>query len=236
MSLPMFDPTMRISKFHFKSLSILKTLPAEEVKWLLSNSKTKKVRSGYELFREGSYPSKVFILKKGKVKIFQTTLNGDEQIAYIYEPGDIFGYRPLISNEKHPVTAKALEESTLIFISRSKFQELLESSVVFSHLLLKNLSSEFSVWINYITTFAQYSVKERLALSLLVLAEKYKRSKDAKKVEINLSRKDLASFAATSIETLARVLTKWKNEKIISIRKRNIIISDPERLARIVDL
>jgi CRP-like cAMP-binding protein len=232
----MFSPAMRISKFHFKGMSILKTLPEDEVKWLLNNSKTRKVKAGYELFREGSYPSKVFILKKGKVKIFQTTLSGDEQIAYIYEPGDIFGYRPLIGNERHPVTAKALEESTLIFIPRSKFQELLESSNVFSHLLLKNLSSEFSVWINYITTFGQYSVKERLALSLLILTEKYKKSKETKRVEIKLSRKDLASFAATSIETLARILTKWKTEKIISIRKRNITITDPESLAKIVDL
>ncbi|HEU5291551.1 MAG TPA: Crp/Fnr family transcriptional regulator, partial [Cyclobacteriaceae bacterium] len=128
------------------------------------------MKTNQELFREGALPNTVFILKKGKIKIFQTTENGNEQIVYIYEPGDIFGYRPLLCNERHPVTAKALEESLLIFIPRSRFQDLLERSPVLSRILLKNLSSEFSVWINYITTFAQYSVKERLALSLLILA------------------------------------------------------------------
>jgi len=186
------------------------------------------------LFKEGSIPNMVFILKKGKVKIFQTTENGDEQIVYIYEPGDIFGYRPLLCNERHPVTARTLEESVLVCIPRSRFQELLELSPVLSRILLRNLSSEFSVWINYITTFAQYSVKERLALSLLILTEKYKKSKDSKLVEISLSRKDLASFAGTSIETVARMLTKFKNDKIIRLRKKNILVTDPESLAKMI--
>jgi CRP-like cAMP-binding protein len=115
-------------------------------------------------------------------------------------------------------------------LNREKYK-----STMLAKILLRNLSSEFSVWINFITTFAQYSVKERLALSLLVLAEKYKRTKEGGLVEINLTRKDLASFSATSIETLARTLTKWKNEKLIATRGRKIIIKDPLRLSQMID-
>lgn len=225
---------MKISKFHINRLPILGSLPEKELKWLREKSKQRKIRANHELFKEGSVPNMVFILKKGKVKIFQTTENGDEQIVYIYEPGDIFGYRPLLCNERHPVTARTLEESVLVCIPRSRFQELLEISPILSRILLRNLSSEFSVWINYITTFAQYSVKERLALSLLILTEKYKKSKDSKLTEISLSRKDLASFAGTSIETVARMLTKFKNDKIIRIRKRNILVTDPESLVKMI--
>src|SRR5688572_706344 len=197
--------TMKIVKFHFKGIPVLKSLPAEDVSWIMSNSRVKKVKANVELFKEGTFPKQVFILKKGKVKIFQTTSEGNEQIVYIYEPGDIFGYRPMLCNEKHPVSAKSIEDSILLSIHRNKFEELFESSVALSQILLKNLSSEFSVWMHFITTFAQYSVKERLALCLLILREKYKKSKQAAQVEINLTRKDLASFSGTSIETLARM-------------------------------
>lgn len=226
---------MKIARYHFSGVPILKSLPAADLKWLLANSKERRVKKNHELFREGTYPNRVFILKKGKVKIFQTTAEGSEQIVYIYEPGDIFGYRPMLCNERHPVTAIALEESTLLFIPRARFQELLERSTKMAQLLLRNLSSEFSVWVNYITTFAQYSVKERLALSLLLLAEKYKRSKHSSQSEIMLSRKDLASFSGTSIETLSRMLAKWKAEKIIITRGRKIIIKNAARLSELID-
>jgi CRP-like cAMP-binding protein len=227
--------TMKLARYHFSGVPLLNSLPVDEIKWILSSSKERKVKANYELFREGAFPNRVFILKKGKVKIFQTTTDGNEQIVYIYEPGDIFGYRPILCNEKHPVTAKTLEESTLLFIPRARFQELLERSSKLAQLLLRNLSSEFSVWINYITTFAQYSVKERLALSILLLSEKYNKGKHHAPAEIALSRKDLASFSGTSIETLSRVLTKWKEEKIIVTRGRKIIIKNSQRLLELID-
>jgi len=226
---------MKIARFHFKGTPILKVLQQEDLKWIAENSREKKVKKNFELFREGDFPKQVFILKKGKVKIFQTTTEGNEQIVYIYVPGDIFGYRPLLCNEKHPVSAKALEDSTLLFIPRIRFQDLFERSARLSQILLRNLSSEFSVWINFITAFAQYSVKERLALCLFILAEKYKKSRPSNQIEINLTRKDLASFSGTSIETLARMLTKWKNEGIIVVKGRKIIIRDELRLSQLID-
>jgi len=226
---------MKIARFHIKGIPVLKALPFNDAKYIITNSKEKKVKKNIELSREGTFPKQVFILKKGKVKIFQTTAEGNEQIIYIYEPGDIFGYRPILCNEKHPVSAKTLEDSTLLYLPRNRFENLVEKSSALSNILLKNLSSEFSVWINFITTFAQYSVKERLALCLLVLKEKYKKSDYASNVEINLTRKDLASFSGTSIETVARMLTKWKNEKIISTKGRKIIIKDTLRLSQLID-
>lgn len=225
---------MKIARFHFGGLPILKSLPVKEVQWIAAHSKTRKIGADHELFREGTYPKRAYILKRGKVKIYQTTPEGNEQIVYIYEPGDMFGYRPIICNEKHPVTARTLEESTVIQISRVYFLELLQQSHVLARLLLRSLSSEFSVWVNYITTFAQYSVKERLALSLLILAEKYK-SPTNKQGAIMLTRRDLASFVGTSIETLARLLTQWKQEEIITVRGRQIIVKDHAQLAQRID-
>lgn len=185
----------------------------------------KKIRKGKELFQEGGYPKEIYILKRGKVKIFQKTQNGGEQIVYIYTPGEMFGYRPLLCNQKHPASAKTLEECGIYVLSAKKFLDILNKSTSLSNILLQNLSHEFTVLINRIAAFAQKSTTGRVALSLLILREKY-RGQNTKPVEITLSRADLAAFAGTTNETLARIISRFKKEKIVKIYGRKIIIHD----------
>ncbi|MBI1767057.1 MAG: Crp/Fnr family transcriptional regulator [Bacteroidetes bacterium] len=224
-----------ISKFYFTNKRVLDSLPKSDLLLFRKHLKLKKVRKGRELFHEGSYAREVFILKRGKVKIYQHTPNGSEQIVYIYTPGEMFGYRPLLCNEKHPASAKTLEECGIYFLSAKHFSEALKKSTALSNILLQNLSHEFTVLVNRIAAFGQKSVKERLALSLLILREKYKRRDGTKIGEIPLSRSDLAAFVGTTIETTARIIGKLKKEKIIKVYGRKIIVHDPETLYNLMD-
>jgi CRP-like cAMP-binding protein len=67
-----------------------------------------------------------------------------------------------------------LEESRIAFIPKEDFLETLNQSQVLSRRLLKTLSHEFAVLANSLSMFGQKSVRERLALQLIVLREKYK--------------------------------------------------------------
>ncbi|WP_435523842.1 hypothetical protein [Chryseobacterium indoltheticum] len=72
---------------------------------------------------------------------------------------------------------------------------ILEESKVFSKFLLKSLSHEFSVMANLMTILSQRTVRERAALSLLILHNKYKSKNNiAENVYITLSRVDLANM------------------------------------------
>ena len=193
-------------------------------------------KKGKIIYREGSYSLGVYILLKGKIKIYQTNKEGKEQIVYIYRAGDIMGYRPLLCSEPHPVSAATLEDTELSFIPRDHFMHLLEELPVLSRLLLTNLSHEFTVWINKLTVFGQQAVRERLALSLLILREKYKENDapDAP-VEIDLSREDLANYAGTTVETLVRMLRNFKNEGLINSKGRKISVFNIQQLERMAD-
>lgn len=225
---------MKISQMQFRQADILQALPARERNWVAEQSRLKRLKTGKTLFAEGSYPRHVYILRKGRVKIFQTTPGGNEQIVHIYEPGSLFGYRPILCSERHPVTAQTLEESAVLVLSRLKFLELFHQSKALSGQLLRSLSSEFSVWISRLTAFAQYSVKERMALLLLSLSERYSEG-TFPGISVTLMRRDLASLAGTSIETLARVLHQWKRDKIIETRGRQIVIRNSTRLLELVE-
>ena len=53
--------------------------------------------------------------------------------------------------------------------------------------------------------------------------------------KITISRADLASFAGTTGETLARIMTRFKNEKIIGTRGRKLFILKPEKLLELIE-
>lgn len=231
-----FEPmNLKISKFYFSSPSLLDVLPEKDLALFRNELKLKRVRKGKILFTEGSFPKGVYVIKRGKVKIFQETPNGNEQIVYIYTPGEMFGYRPLLCHDRHPASAMTMEECSLYFLASKQFEDTLKQSTLLSNLLLENLSHEFTVLVNRIAAFAQKSVKERTALSLLILSEKYRKD-GGQNPEISLSRKDLASFVGTTHETIARIITQFKNDKIIKILGRKIIIIKSESLYRLAEL
>jgi CRP-like cAMP-binding protein len=222
------------SRYFFNSKSILETLPAKDLALLTGHLRLKKIPKGRTLFEEGSRPRTVFILRRGRVKLFQRNSDGGEQIVYIYSAGEMFGYRPLLSNNLHPAAAMTIEECGIYFLSDRVFLDLLARSAALSNLLLKNLSHEFTVLVNRIATFSQRTAKERIALSLLIVNEAYGKHGGGTG-EITLSRADLAAFAGTTGETLARILTRFKSEKIVKASGRKLFILRPDKLKDIIE-
>lgn len=224
-----------IEKYHLTSELIFDGLSQRELKLLREQTTRIEIKKNKLLFKEGSYSKGVYILKKGKVKIFQLNKSGEEQIAYIYSKSDVLGYRPLLCNEVHPVSAMALEDCQISFIPKKCFLDVLDESIMLSKRLLETLSHEFTVWVNTLSLLAQQPVRERVALVLLILNEQYRRNGEVHTV-INLSRDNMAGYARTTVETLARVLRLFKDEKIIKTEGRKITILKKTELEKINDL
>jgi CRP-like cAMP-binding protein len=223
--------------FDFKSHSLFDGLPHEDLEYINSVMNIKKIKKGTTLFIEGSFPSGVHYLISGTVKKFKSDKLGKEQIIYICNTGELLGYRSLLSESYYSDSAMALEDITVGFISKQEFIALLENSMVLSKRLLKNLCHEFAVLENSILSIAHKSVRERLALNLLILRDKYKNKfqKD-ELIEITLTREDLSNMVGTAVETLVRLLRDFKEEKLIETEGRKIRILNPEKLLVIANL
>jgi CRP-like cAMP-binding protein len=204
-------------------------LPLQLRETFRKSAKKIKLKKKEVLFRMGSYPRGLFILRTGKLKVYQVSYDGSLQILFVYATGEIFGYRPILSSENQPVSIAALEDSTLFFIDRKKFLDVLVKSHELSNMLLISLSHEFTVLTNRINVFAQRGVKERLALVLLVLNEKFKIG-DEDVADIKITRTDLANFVGTSLETLVRTMNYFKAKRLVRTRGRSIFIEHFENL------
>jgi CRP-like cAMP-binding protein len=220
-----------IDKWNFKSQSILTTLPAEEYERLCAHMSNQQYEKGAVLFREGTIPSGIFFIKKGKVKKYLADRDGKEQIIYVANSGELIGYHAILNEGRYPDSAATLEASEIAFIPKEDFLETLAQSAVLSQRLLKMLSHEFTVLSNSISVFAHRSVKERLAIALIVLREKFKEGTAAgKPVVLEISRSDLAGMTGTGKENVVRFLKEFKEEGILDTKGRKIFIYDVKKL------
>ncbi|MBC7935602.1 MAG: Crp/Fnr family transcriptional regulator [Rhizobacter sp.] len=225
-----------IDKWDFNSESVFEDLPVEDHAVLLANKTEQVYKKGEIIFREAGYPSGIFYITEGKVKKYKLDSDGKEHIIYVANKGELLGYHAILSEDRYPDSAAALEESRIAFIPKEDFVAALEQSSVLSKRLLKTLSHEFAVLVNSISVLAQKSVRERLALQLVILREKYKVNfHDGNSVEINMSRDDLASLVGTGRENVVRLLTEFKETGILETKGRKIIIHDVNKLIKIAD-
>ena len=224
-----------IEKYHLKSISLFEFLTKEDAILVKSKMLRQEFVKGDSLFKEKSYSKGVYVVRKGKVKIFQTNSDGKQSIVYIYKKGDFFGYRPLLAEEPHPVSATAMDNVVVSFIPRELFNSILSRSSHLARKLLVNLSKEFSVWINKMTIFSQYGVRDRVALSLLILNRIYQKENEPReKVKIAIGRDDFAGFVGAAKETLVRMLRVFKDDNIIETKGTKITILKYRTLLRMV--
>ncbi len=222
-----------IDRWNFTTQSVLQVLSEAEHAELLAHHSDQRYHKGDVIFREGTVPAGIFLIRSGKVKKYKVDNLAKEQIIYVAGPGELIGYHAVLSEERYPDAAAAIEDSLLSFIPREDFLNVLQRSPAFSSRLLKALSHEFTVLTNSISVIAQRTAAERLAIALIVLREKYKAvGAEDQDILMNISRMDLAGMAGIAQENVIRLLREFKEEGILETDGRKIIIKDISRLVK----
>ena len=225
-----------IDKWDFNSQSVLMGLPEEDLLSLTAHQSIQGYSKGEVIFREGAFPSGIFFMINGMAKKYKVDKEGREQIIYVANAGELMGYHAILEEDRYPDSAAALEESKIGFIPKEDFLEVLQRSAILNKRLLKTLSHEFAVLINSMTLFAHRPVRERLAIQLVILREKYKVDfQPGMSVEINMSRDDLASLVGAARENVLRALSELKNEGIIATKGRKIVVTNILKLLKVAN-
>ncbi|MFC1733524.1 Crp/Fnr family transcriptional regulator [candidate division KSB1 bacterium] len=186
-------------------------------------------KKGQSVFFEGRRPLGVYCLHSGKIKITKNGINGKEQIVRFTLPGDLLGIRALIGGREYSASAIALEDSVICFISKKVFLDILKKYPDINQCVMIYLSRMLEEAENKMTSLAQKPVRERLAEALILLNEIYNRESPtsiSREYSICLSREDLASIVGTATESVIRLLSEFKEEKLISANGRRITLLD----------
>lgn len=202
----------------------------EELKKLSSERKAHHFRKKEAIYMEGDEPTGIVFINKGKIKTFKTNDDGKEFITGIHGPGDFIGYNDLIENAEHRETAETLEESEVVIIPKLDFFSLLYSNRDVAAKFIKMLSNNLQENESRLLNLAYNSVRKRVADALLTLQGRY--TLNGTPQPFSVSREDLASMVGTATESVIRTLSDFKEEKLIEIKDKNIVIASTDRLTR----
>lgn len=219
----------KMCKSHHRSL--FSSLSSEDMEDLNLAKTCTRYKKGQVLFHEGTRPLGVFCVNSGRIKVYRLGIDGKEQIIKVSAAGDLLGYKALISEQHYVLSGEALDDCVVCFIPKEDFLKLLKPGSAFYMEVLKAVCAENGIIANRMTEMAQRSVRQRLALSLLMLKDTYGLENDREgEIEINLTREDLANIVGTATESLIRLLNEFKREGLIETKGRKIRILDAQSL------
>jgi len=212
--------------------SIFCHLEMDELSLFNASKSCMSFKKGQIIFNEGGHPLGIFCVNNGKVKISHSGQDGKEQIVHLAKEGDVLGYRALLSAERYNASAVAIDDTDVCFIPRDAFFKVLKSSHGLSLEIIKLLATELRRAVDTITDLAQKPVRERTAEALLFLKETYGFEADGATINVILSREDIANLVGTATETAIRLLSEFKNDKIVEFVGKKIKILDVAKLIK----
>jgi CRP/FNR family transcriptional regulator, polysaccharide utilization system transcription regulator len=212
--------------------SLFRYLNKEEVDMINFEKEFRQFKRGDILYNEGSRISGFYCIHTGIIKVFKTGLDGKEQIIRFAKPGDIIAYRSVLSNEVACTSARVIEDCQVCFIPAEILISMVKSNPSYALEILKLACHELGEANSFITDIAQKTVRERLAEILLLLLNDFGLDEE-NYLQISLTREELANIVGTATESVIRLLSEFKTDKLVELNGRKIKILNRKGLEKI---
>ncbi|MBF0298873.1 MAG: Crp/Fnr family transcriptional regulator [Oligoflexia bacterium] len=191
-------------------------------------------KKGQTLFVQGNPPYGLYCISSGKIKISSVGPDGKESIVRIAVAGDILGHRSLFTQQHYMGTATALEDSVVCFIDKKFMEQLISEEPKIAYNIIAKIGRDLGRAEKRVASFSQKNVPERLAELLLNLRCAYGVEEDGKwRLDIKLTREEMASMIGTASETLIRFLSEFKDQGLIGQVGKTIYLLDVKGLLEI---
>lgn len=215
--------------------SLFRHLSVDETQMLNYEKEFRIFKRGDILYKEGARISGFFCINSGIIKIYKTGFDGKEQIIRFARKGDFIAYRSVLSSEPACTTARVIEDSRVCFIPSDILTQICKRNSAFAIELLKLACRELGEANSYITDIAQKTVRERLAEILLLLVHDFEVDEN-NYLNISLTREELANIVGTATESVIRLLSEFKTDKIVELNGRRIRILNIKMLEKISNI
>jgi CRP/FNR family transcriptional regulator, polysaccharide utilization system transcription regulator len=212
--------------------SIFKFLSPDEVISINFAKDFRQYKRGDILYQEGNRISGFYCINSGIIKVFKTGFDGKEQIIRFAKQGDIIAYRSVLSNEPACTSAKVIEDCQVCFIPSEILISFIKTNSNFALELMKLACHELGEANSFITDIAQKTVRERLAEILLYLVNDFGLD-NQQFLNISLTREELANIVGTATESVIRLLSEFKSDKLVELNGRRIKILNTKGLEKI---
>lgn len=221
----------RLSILH--NLPFFKSLTHDEIKDINNSFNDFKYNTDDIIYMSGDRSSRLCVVAAGSIKLIKQNESGKETLIDILKQGEFFGNLDPFGETCYEETAIAQLSSCVMKIDSDNFRKVLQKHPTASLTVLDIISKRLHEAQEMIKQLSAHSVENRIAYTLLKLAQKLGEQKEiGLLIQIPLSRNDLADMTGTTPETASRIIGKLKSEGIIKTGRKWIVINDIQKLTK----
>lgn len=191
-----------------------------------------KYNSGDYLFRQNAASDHVYNVISGTVAIERVSNNGKRQVLGFLFPGDFLG----ITNAPHyDYAVRCLTKTELYKFNRKRLYNLADELPHLKTNIAEISSRIFNRILDQLYILGQKKAHERLCFLFMQLLERLPGARPDR-VELYMTRQDMADYLGLTIETVSRSLAKLKADKLIAFPQLNVLqILDIAKVSELAD-
>jgi CRP-like cAMP-binding protein len=173
------------------------------------------------------------MIERGWVKIFRLSTEGRQvTVGSIRRPGELMGLAEALHGGVRNCYAGAISNVELIVVRQDGFQEMLSAQPHLAIKVARLLAARMREAESSIHELVCRNVSGRLASTLIKMGQYYGESSDGGiKIRLNLTHEELAAMIGSSRQTVTSLMAMLKEENSISVKGREISITNPQKLA-----
>jgi CRP/FNR family transcriptional regulator len=202
-------------------------LPREHLAAIAQIARPQSYDKDEMLFHQGDEGHGFYVVQTGRIKVFQLSPGGREQILHVFEAGDNFAEVPVLDGDCFPASAAALEAAEVLFFPRLFFLQLLEQQPALAINMLKSFARHLRRFTQLVDSLSLREVPGRLAAYLLQLSDQ---AGQTDQVQLDLNKRQLAARLGTIPETLSRVFYRLSQDGLLRVDGATITLLDRDRL------
>lgn len=194
------------------------------------------IQKGQLLFQQGDPFQSVFAVRTGALKTYTLASNGEEQITGFHLASELIGLAGY-DNGNYPLTAKALETTTVCEIPLTQLESLADDLPDLRKQLMRTMGTEIRHDQNMMLLLSKKNAEERVASFLLDISQRYqRRGFSSTHFRLPMSRVDISNYLGLAVETISRVFTRFQKNSLIETQGKEVILLDPDTLYELAGL
>ncbi len=212
-------------------VQIFSGLSETELAFLSQRTVPRHFTSGESVFAEGEPCTGLYVVESGHVRIFKSSPGGREHVLSIEGPGSSVAELPVFDGGNYPASVTAIDDATLLFVSKQDFQSLCLTHPQVSLKVLRVVGSRLRRLVGIIEELSFTTVRHRLAAFLVRLAKTSgQRSAEGIEIVLPANNQELASQIGTVRELVSRNLSRFQAEGMLKIEGRNVTVTNLKNL------
>ena len=190
---------------------------------------------GENLFSQGDVANELFVITKGRVKVWRASEDGGVLTLTLLGAGQPIGTFGTTDNRVNHANATAVTPVDALVWRMEDLRQLMEASPTLSANVLRTVTNYAEQLIERLEEVASVPVEQRIARTLLRMARRAFGQAAADGCELPLSRQDLADLTSATLPTVSRIMSRWRGERLIAGTRGRVKLLDMAALARLAE-